>query len=351
MPAPSLPRWARRAITVPAALAAPWVLAGAAPLAVPVVLARDLVDGDGRLWRTRAYAMALAYAVAESAGVTASAGLWIAAGRQGTETDRSRMWHHTLQRAWVASILAAARTLLGLRFEVEGLDRRDDRPLIVLGRHASLPDAFLPADLFVVRSNRLLRMVVKDDLEWVPCLDIVGHRLPNAFVDRTPSDGAEAVAALARVIDGMGGRDVAVIFPEGTYPSTTARERAHARLAERSPEHVERARALRHLLPPRPAGTLALLDAVPDADVAILGHVGLEELSSMRRLARSLPLRHPVRARLWRIPRSEVPVDREGRIEWLWRRWEMLDDWVDAEVGARQAREPQEPPEPREAVA
>ena len=344
MPTPSLPRWARRAITVPAALVAPWVLAGAAPLAVPVVLARDLVDGDGRRWRTRAYAMALAYAVAESAGLTASAVLWAASGPEGTDTPRSQGWHHTLQRVWLASILGSARALLGLRFEVEGLDALDraDGPLIVLGRHASLPDAFLPADLVVVRSDRPLRMVVKDDLEWVPCLDVVGHRLPNAFVDRTPSDGVEAAAALARVTDGLGGRDVAVIFPEGTYPSTAARARAGARLAERSPAHLDRAERLRHLLPPRPAGTLALLDAAPDADVAILGHVGLEQLSSMARLARSLPFRHPVRARLWLVPRSEIPADRDGRIEWLWQRWEALDAWVDAEVGVREARETRE---------
>lgn len=335
MSVPALPRWARRAVTVPAALAAPWALGGTAPVALPLALARDLADGDGRLWRSRTYAMACAYAGAEAGGVVASAALWAAAGPGGTGSARSQRWHHTLQRAWVAAILASARGLLDLRFEAHGLDELGEGPLVVLGRHASLPDAFLPADLFVVRADRPLRMVVKDDLAWVPCLDIVGHRLPNAFVDRAPADRVEAVAALAPVGADLGPRDVAVIFPEGTYPSRGSRARALDRLAGHDPALRDRAEGLRHLLPPRPAGTLALLDAAPEADVAILGHVGLEQLSSMARLARSLPLAHPVRAELWRVPRAEVPDEEPERVEWLWQRWEALDAWVDTALAER----------------
>jgi hypothetical protein len=42
------------------------------------------------------------------------------------------------------------------------------------------------------------------------------------------------------------------------------------------------------------------------------------------------------------VPRSEVPLDRDGRIEWLWQRWEALDAWVDTEVRARAARDAHE---------
>jgi hypothetical protein len=197
---------------VPAARAAPWVLAAVAPVAVPVALARDRADGDARWWRIRADAMARADALAESAGLTACALLWAAPGPADTGTPRSRRWHHALQRAWLAAIRGSARGLLGLRFDVAGLDALD--------RDAS--DALLPVDLFVVRSGRPPRMVVKDDLEWIPCRD-----------------------------------------------------------------------------------------AAPGADVAILDHVGLEQVSSMARLARSLPFRRPVRAQLWLVPRSEIPVDAE----------------------------------------
>lgn len=333
-----LTRWARRAVTVPTALAAPWVLGGAAPLAGGAALLADLREGDGRLWRSRSYGMALAYACAEAGGLLASGALWAAAQADGgVEGGRAQGAHHELQRAWAAAILTAGRTLLDLRIEAEGLDDLGPGPLVVLGRHASLPDAFLPAALFSVGAGRRLRMVIKDDLAWVPCLDVVGHRLPNAFVDRAPSSAAQAREDLARVGRDLGPEDVAVIFPEGTYPTPAARARALDRLAERQPSHRERAEGLIHLLPPRPAGAFALMDAAPDADVAILGHVGLEQMTSMALLARSLPLPDPVRARLWRIPRREVPSRPAARLEWLWQEWEALDRWVDAALEARRA--------------
>lgn len=322
-------RWARRAITVPTALAAPWALAAAAPVAGAAAVAADLREGDGRWWRTRTYGMALAYASAEAGGLLASGALWAASQPGGVGSPRAQQAHHDLQRAWVTAILAAGRGLLDLRIEAEGLDDLGEGPLVVLGRHASLPDAFLPAALFSVRAGRRLRMVVKDDLAWVPCLDVVGHRLPNAFVDRAPSSAATARQSLERVGRDLSDGDVAVIFPEGTYPTTSARQRALDRLAERQPSHRDRAEALRRLLPPRPAGAFALLDAAPDADVAILGHVGLEQMTSMALLARSIPLRDPVRARVWRVPREEVPTEGPERLEWLWQRWEQLDAWVD----------------------
>ena len=41
-----------------------------------------------------------------------------------------------------------------------------------------------------------LRYVLKRELLWDPCLDIVGHRLPNAFVRRGSRDTAGDVAAV-----------------------------------------------------------------------------------------------------------------------------------------------------------
>ena len=31
----------------------------------------------------------------------------------------------------------------------------------------------------------------------------------------------------------------------------------------------------------------------------------------------------------WRIPREEIPADREDRIEWLFEWWSRVDKWVD----------------------
>jgi hypothetical protein len=31
----------------------------------------------------------------------------------------------------------------------------------------------------------------------------------------------------------------------------------------------------------------------------------------------------------WRVPRAEIPTGREERIDWLYDRWQRIDDWID----------------------
>ncbi len=47
---------------------------------------------------------------------------------------------------------------------------------------------------------------------------------------------------------------------------------------------------MHHLLSPKPPGTLAAIEAAPEADVVFVGHVGLEELLSVRDVWRGMPL-------------------------------------------------------------
>jgi hypothetical protein len=35
-----------------------------------------------------------------------------------------------------------------------------------------------------------------------------------------------------------------------------------------------------------------------------------------------------VRLKFWRFPAAEVPRERDKLIEWLYERWQELDDWV-----------------------
>jgi hypothetical protein len=91
---------------------------------------------------------------------------------------------------------------------------------------------------------------------------------------------------------------------------------------------VARAEQLRALLPPKPAGTLALLGGRPEADVVVVGHVGLEGVAQLRGLRRRLPLTEPVVVRWWTHRRHELPADEAGLAAWLHHRWEELDHWV-----------------------
>jgi hypothetical protein len=66
--------------------------------------------------------------------------------------------------------------------------KQDPYPVIVFLRYASVADTLLPA-VFLANPNGLkLRYVLKHELLLDPCLDIVGNRLPNSFVQRSAGD-------------------------------------------------------------------------------------------------------------------------------------------------------------------
>jgi hypothetical protein len=88
---------------------------------------------------------------------------------------------------------------------------------------------------------------------------------------------------------------------------------------------------MRNVMPPRPGGTLAAIDAAPTADVIFVAHSGLEDLSSVADVWRHLPLRHVVHAHWWRLPAEEVPRERDAQIEWLYAQWERVDAWIGAQ--------------------
>jgi 1-acyl-sn-glycerol-3-phosphate acyltransferase len=195
-----------------------------------------------------------------------------------------------------------------------------------LARHASLLDSLLPC---VLLDRFRLRYVLKRELRWDPCLDIVGARLPNALVRRGAGDPAEIerVAALAR---GLEPDEGVVLFPEGTRFTAERRQRLLEHLdADGEAPRSRQAGSLRHTLPPRRGGVLALLDAAPLADVVILVHTGLEGAARLGDLWRGSLRGETLEVELWRIPRAAIPPDDAGREVWLDESWQRVDDWVD----------------------
>jgi len=69
--------------------------------------------------------------------------------------------------------------------------------------------------------------------------------------------------------------------------------------------------------------------------VLIIGHVGFEPVASIKKLWDVLPLRQPVDLKIWRHDRSEVPDDDAGRLDWIYERWAVMDDWIDERLRAR----------------
>ena len=92
---------------------------------------------------------------------------------------------------------------------------------------------------------------------------------------------------------------------------------------------AERAERMRHVLAPRPGGTLAALDAAPEAGVIWVAHTGLDKLLTVADVWRHLPLDLTITMRWWSVEPSDVPAGHEERVEWLYEWWARIDGWID----------------------
>lgn len=235
-----------------------------------------------------------------------------------------------LQTRWAAWNFRAVRSIFGLDFTVDGLDQVLPGPIILLSRHASLIDTLLPA-WFISRNTDLkLRYVLKKELLWDPALDIAGNRLPNHFVDRGGSDSEGDLEAIRSLARGLDSDEAVLIYPEGTRYSHEKRERYVRRFSNRSGRVAQIAGDLRRVLPPRPGGTLALLEGSA-ADVVLLAHRGLEGFAKVRDMWEGGIVGSRIDVSFRRIARSEVPTDRSDRVTWLFEIWREIDDWVSSD--------------------
>ncbi len=313
----------RRALSVPTVAVGSALLTGTAAAWAPTAVAVDLVRSGRRLPISRGLGFAWAWTSLETIGVAAAAGLALA----GRGDDAPA--HYALQRWWTNRLVDALGIFADLRVEVDDLDALRGGPVVVLAQHVSIVDSLLPAWL-LAHAGMQPRFVLKDDLLVDPCLDIVGNRIPNYFLDRTPDDVGVEIDAIEELARGMGARDGAVIFPEGMVVTPERRARAIERLEARDPGRAERLAGLCTLAPVRPAGTRALLRGAPGADLAIVTHSGLEALRRVADAPASVPLRDPVRVRITRYRRADVPDDLD---DWLDERWLEADAAIDSPYG------------------
>lgn len=327
-------RWVRR-VSMIGLYAVTWgVIQALSPLLVVALGAYDLLRRN-RAASLRLLGLLWVFLLAELLGVILSALARLRhAIMPGREPDRLLEDNYRLQRWWGGLLLGAASRLLQLRFVVEGDATAVPGPVVVLMRHTSIVDTILPLVFLGARHGLRLRYVLKKELLLDPCLDIVGNRLPNYFVDRA-GETAREVAAIGRLTQGLGTRDGVLIYPEGTRFTPKTLQRARAKLAEGNPLLHDLSADFRRVLPPRPGGTLALLEhGLPQgADVVIFAHAGLERLVRLHDVLSGKILGDLVRLRLWRIPGHEIPAGREERLRWLYAQWERVDAFA-MEVGA-----------------
>lgn len=273
----------------------------------------------------------LLYLSCEAAGVLASFLLWLGAGVGKGQNREAYLWRNfALQNLWVRVLAGGAFRIFSIRLEVEGLEDYRDRAILLFCRHASTADTVLPAYLITVPQKILLRYVIKRELLLDPCLDIVGNRLPNYFVRRGSGESESEIEKVTRLLQDLRPGHGVLMYPEGTRFTPSKRERLIKRLAERGDgKALQRALALTHVLPPRLGGSMALLESNPGADAAFCAHAGLESTTSIGQLWRGDLIGSKVRVKFWKVPYEEIPRGKEALIEWLWREWAKVNDFVE----------------------
>jgi 1-acyl-sn-glycerol-3-phosphate acyltransferase len=265
--------------------------------------------------------------------------LWIASGfglRSGSETMVRA--HYRVMAWFVGGLYDVIVKLARVRVNVTESDAggrvlsTPGRPVLVLSRHAGEGDTLLVIHELLRRHSRGPRVVMHEALRLDPLIDVLGERLPNRFLDPRGGDTEADIAAMAGE---LGETAALVIFPEGANFNEERQRRAIERLeAAGHAEEAEWARGMRHVSAPRPGGALAAIGAARDADVVIMGHDGFP--TGLREVWRLLPEPQTIELRLWHEPAAAIPTDKDEQIDWLFKWWRTLDEWVEG----RRSQEP-----------
>jgi len=315
----------RRLLTVPGYAVGLVLWLALLPLVVPLAALVDLIRRSHGV-ALRSAAMVTLYLGCEVLGIAIASAIWLWARTVGLDETRWKELHFRLEAWWGSTLLRGVVRLFGLRLEVEDEADLSRGPYLLLLRHLSSGDTLLASELVSRRHGLRLRYVLKHELLWDPCLDIVGHRVPNVFVRRDGADSTRELEQVSAVASELGPREGVLIYPEGTRFSSEKRDRIRARLErERDGRRLAYARSLENVLPPRSGGTLALLEASPDADVVVCTHTGFEGAASLSTLWRGELVGSVIRVHFTRIARSEIPVERAARRAWLRDVWSEFD--------------------------
>lgn len=324
-------RWRRRALTIPLFLFLATVVVVLLPVLAVGAVAADLAAGN-RLALTRALCALVLYLGCEALGLLAAGLLWLAVGWWGPR-QRFVDANFRLQNLWARTLLRGAFRLFSMRVRIDGAEALADGPILLFVRHASTIDTLLAANFVAPDRPFRLRYVIKRELLWDPCLDIVGQRIPNAFIRRGSGSGEREIAALRGLARDLGRRDGVLIYPEGTRATAKKRAEALARIEAADAQRLARVAGLRCVLPPRYGGALGLIEERPDVDVVILAHAGFDGVHDLGDLWRGALIGRELRLGFRRVAAADIPAGRAAREAWLDAEWRRVDDWVAAATG------------------
>lgn len=297
------------------------------PLLLMATLLGDLAGGRSLAW-SRGLVFLTWVVVGECVGVVLASLLWVRWWMSRQSEQDFLLANFRLQTAWTSAMLGAARVIYQMKLTIEGQEVLRPGPYLVFIRHASIADTMLPGVAISRITGIRLRYVLKRELLWDPCLNIVGCRLPNHFVDRDSTEGEKEVAAIASLAAGLSSDEGVLIYPEGTRFTPAKFTRAMEKLAQSHPELMSRASRLKQVLPPRLGGPGALLQVKPPLDVIFCAHVGFEGATTLADVVSGSMIGRHIQVKFWRVRAAEIPTDPADRVAWLYDEWAKVDQQV-----------------------
>jgi 1-acyl-sn-glycerol-3-phosphate acyltransferase len=265
------------------------------------------------------------YLWCEAVGIVACAFVWRRYRRGEQFLDST----YRVQEVWTNSLKTLAERLFRLEFTIENSQALSGPAAIVIPRHSSIADTVIPMTCYALPRNLRMRYVLKRELLVDPCLDIVGNRLPNLFLDRQGTEENLVTTQIASLIENLGEDEGALFYPEGTRFNPMK----HQALERKFAGNAEMQAQLQRwplLLPPRLGGTMAMLRANPGKDVLFCAHAGFDGSSHFSNLINGAWISAHVRIYFWRVKFSDIPHDPKSQRSWLFSQWDTMHDWVAA---------------------
>lgn len=312
--------WRRRLLTCPLTLVAMLVWWAASPVLFLAAAVADVFTTGSRP-TVRFVALISWWLFSESFGIV----MLSLAGAFHLPGYADRVYR--VQSWWMVLMLGGFCRIYGIDITLEGLEHVSPGPVHVLSRHSSLIDTVMIGRLIANPLGLRLRYVFKKELLMDPTIDIFGNHVPNVFVDRQSADSAGEIDVIERLAQGCGPLEGVVIYPEGTLFTKQRLQHILRRLQEREDPLYAQASVLRHLLPPRPGGALALLNT--NTDIIFVAHAGFGEAHYLRDYLKGKVTGCRVQVRIWRVPAASIPTDRTARLVWLYKHWTAMDCWID----------------------
>jgi len=311
----------RRLITVPTVLVLALLYLSLIPLLLVICLLIDLAYTK-RMMACRVLLFAGLYLLSQLVGLTVALLINVLRGSDSSFL-RANYW---LQQHWAGALFKGASKIFNLKTDIEYPPEIEShiegRPVILMVRHASTADSVFGSLFFGVPFKIDLRYVLKAELMLDPCLDVVGHRLPNAFIRRGgfAQQSVEQLVKLSRDVDSQQG---VLIFPEGTRFTREKRESLLGKYRN-DPQKLARVSQYSAVLPPRHTGVCAIGKQLPNAAWVTLGHAGVDQATSFSEFFKGALLDKTISVKLWVNDfDANAPLSEQIDDAWL-----ELDRWV-----------------------